>query len=101
MEKNYLMIEFPKNKKYEFFYFPILLILFFVTLSIDDKLIKDNFNSLLFIAIGFLHILASNILAYAYNLSYVALLLPLRLKPWFVKIVGIILILNSIRLVLT
>lgn len=100
MKDEKLSIEFPKTKRYEFFYFPILFALILILTIFNTELANDNFVPYVFMIIGLGHILASNILAYIYNLSYVALLIPLRVKPWFIKILGIILILNSIRILL-
>ncbi|MBI9093134.1 MAG: hypothetical protein JEZ12_28315 [Desulfobacterium sp.] len=97
MKDDNVLMEFPKNKRYEFIYFPILFALLLILKLSNIGLANDNFASFLFIILGLLHILANNVLAYMYNLSYVAILIPLRVKPWFIKIFGMILILNSIR----
>lgn len=95
------LIEFPKNKRHEFLYFPILFVLLLIFKLFNTRSINEYFIPYMFIALGVVHIFASNILAYLYNLSYVALLIPLRVKPWFIKIIGGILILNSIRVILS
>jgi len=97
MKNDNILIEFPQKKRYEFFYFPILFTILLMLKLFNTGLINDNFVPYLFITLGSVHVLASNVLAYMYNLSYVALLIPVRVKPWFIKIFGLILILNSIR----
>ena len=100
MKDDNILIKFPKNKRYEFFYFPVVFALLLILKVFNTGLINDNFVPYLFITLGLVHILAINVLAYMYTLSYVALLIPLRVKPWFIKIFGVILILNSIRVLL-
>lgn len=99
-KKNNDPLKFPSSKKYEFYYFPALSILLFIPLLFGNEMKDDLFIPSFIIVLGLLHVLASNILTFAYNLTYVVLSIPFRLRPWFIKIVGILLILNAIRVVI-
>ncbi len=93
MKENDTPLNFPIDKKYEFIYFPVIAVLFFVF-----RLQTGEFSySVLFM--GFFHILASNVLTFVYNMAYVALLIPFRLKPLYLKLFGFMLILNAIRVI--
>jgi hypothetical protein len=90
--------EFPKDKIFEFLFFPIFIIFFLLGKILNIESINDNFTAYMFIALGLLNIFSSNILTYIFNLSYRALLIPFRLKPWFIKVFGVALVLNAIRI---
>jgi len=102
MGKDDFLMEYPRSKIFELLYFPLFLILFFIVYFKfkDIELIKNNLNALLFVAIGLLNILASNILAYMFNISNMAVMSPLRFKPWVLKLFGVVFILNAIRVYL-
>ncbi len=98
--KNDRSIEFPKHKSHEFYYIPILFALLFILKVFNVKIVNDFFNPCLFIAFGLIHILSSNVFAYMYNLSYIALLIPLRIKPLAIKFFGVIVVLNAFRIII-
>jgi hypothetical protein len=77
--------EFPKKRLLEIIYFPIFIMVFFAfQLKIkpefaDKELAETTEFVVIAVTFGLLHILASNILSYLYNLQ--RCIMPLRLVP--------------------
>lgn len=91
--------EFPKEKRYEFFYFPIFLVVVFLSSIMIDKLSFEV--AAVFGLSGCLHIFASNVLTYLYNWQRVLIPFVPKSTPKRLKILGVVLIIfGGIQLVI-
>ncbi len=94
------MLIFPKNKGHEIFFAIILIVSFFVLDFLNFKTMNVSYSHSELVLFGLLHLLSSNLLSYMYNLSYRATLIPWKVKPWFTKFLGFLILLNSLRIIL-
>ncbi len=95
-KQNFDLLTFPQKGIIEFIYFPIAILIYLIyktkKVVINDSLDGENEIYIILSLVALLHILASNVLSYLYNLQYA--ILPFnfapRATPKRLKIIGII-----------